>query len=98
MKVYKKYLVFENNQPLYAYFIFEVSKAKHERLKKFAGRSEYWFSGLTGTGWSIGGFYPNGLINPHLNLLNNVQGYTDGIDVYLLREVRREEPTKIKQL
>lgn len=79
------------------YFIFKKSKAEHKALKEFHNNSKeyYWFKGLTGKGWFMGGFYISPIINPH-NHFDLDYGFTDGKDVYLLNDIREKKPINIK--
>lgn len=103
MKVFFEVSTWDNtkNEAVTKFFICEVSKAKHEKLKAFAGRSKapYWFEGLTGANWYRGGWYPlaNGFINASNKLANNVQGVVIDDDVYLLREIRDVKPNDIQE-
>lgn len=73
------------------HFIFDLSNAKHKKLKeygkRYANNGYYWFEGLRGNDWFRGGSYIEPLINTNPRLGNNVQGFTDGRYVYLLKEV-----------
>lgn len=92
------------------YYIFEKSKSAHIKLKRFTinrgtgihtWNNEmspyYWFEGLTGKDWFRGGFYPSPLMLPYTDVDGCQQGFCDGIDVYLLREIRKEEPKHIEE-
>ena len=93
-KVYVKESVWNTKTNLFDiyYFVFEQSNAKHVKLKKFANKSLYWFEGLTGSGWHRGGWYSRPIINPSKNIEYNIQGFCDGNNVYLLREILDRVP------
>lgn len=75
-----------------AYFIFERMKGKYLKLKEYGnGKQYYWFDGLRGVDWERGGHYHKPIINPSLKY-DNIQGFTDGEDVWFLREVTTDKP------
>ena len=94
--VYVKDTVFTGNTQKSYFFIFKKSECKHLKLKKFAGKNSfYWFQGLTGSSWYRGGWFISPLINPSANILNNIQGFTDGNNVYLLKRISEDMPKNI---
>lgn len=72
------------------HFIFDISNAEHKKLRSYCSSGYYWFEGLSGNDWYRGGHFINPLINPKPKVKDNVQGFTDGTKVYLLREVLTE--------
>lgn len=94
----------------FLYYVFEKSKAKHEKLFQFvihrgtgiyslnnSSSPYYWFEGLKGTDWYRGGFYIEPLFMPTDDIRSCHQGFCDGLNIYLLREIRKEEPKRIPE-
>ena len=93
MKVFiEKYQLDQNSNLKLYYYVFRVSKAKHENIKKFCGGRDYWFCGMKGENWFSGGFYPDGIIDEYIH------GIVIDNQVLILDSITDIKPKRVKGL